>query len=72
MPKPEKNWTVVAGEWISLATLLPACTFVGWLIGHYLDRWLDTKFLTIVFLLAGIASGLVQIVRKFMRDTEGE
>lgn len=68
----EPNWTVIAGEWISLATLLPASTFVGWLIGHYLDKWLGTTYLTLVFLLIGIASGLIQIIRKFQQDTKDE
>ncbi|MCF8039857.1 MAG: AtpZ/AtpI family protein [Desulfohalobiaceae bacterium] len=45
-----------------------ATTFIGLLVGLYLDKWLNTKpWLTIIFLLFGIAAGfknLFQEVRK--------
>ena len=45
-----------------------ATTFIGLLVGLYLDKWLNTKpWLTIIFLLLGIAAGfknLFQEVRK--------
>lgn len=35
-----------------------AATFIGFGMGHYLDRWLDTKpWLTMVFLVLGIIAG---------------
>jgi hypothetical protein len=36
-----------------------------------LDRALGTSFLKVVFLLLGIASGFVQLIRKVLKDTSG-
>jgi len=58
-----------AGEYMSLAFLLPASTFVGYAIGYLLDKAFGTHFLYIVFLLLGIASGFVELLRRLMRDT---
>ncbi|MCF8105250.1 MAG: AtpZ/AtpI family protein [Desulfohalobiaceae bacterium] len=45
-----------------------ATTFIGLLVGLYLDKWLDTSpWLTMIFLLFGIAAGfknMFQEVRK--------
>lgn len=57
-----------AGEYTSLAFLLPAATFVGYGIGYLLDKAFGTHFLYLVFLLLGIISGLVQILRKVLQD----
>lgn len=47
-----------------LAAEMIAGVFVGGLIGWALDNWLGTKpFLLIVFLLLGIAAGLLNTVR---------
>ena len=52
------------GRVIALTTVIPVSGFVGYVIGYYLDRWFDTTFLYVVFLLLGIASGIVQLVRE--------
>ena len=59
----------MAGEYTALAMTLPAATFVGYVIGHLLDRWLGTHFLYIVFLLLGIAAGFVQLIRQVQKDS---
>lgn len=56
------------GRYLPLATALPVCTFVGYAIGYYLDKWLGTTFFYIVFLLLGIAAGLLQVVREATKD----
>ena len=63
---------VLVGEYTSLAFLLPACTFIGYLIGCLLDRAFHTHFLCILFLILGIAAGFVQLVRQLMRDTRND
>ncbi len=51
-----------------IATELVAGVFVGGFIGWLLDRWLGTApFLLIVFLLLGIAAGLLNSVRAAQR-----
>jgi F0F1-type ATP synthase assembly protein I len=62
----------VAAQYLSLAFLLPASTFVGYLIGYLLDRWLGTTFLYLVFLLLGIAAGLIKLIQQFQRDSGGD
>ena len=60
---------VTVGEYTSLAFLLPAATFVGYLVGYLLDKAFGTHFLYIVFLVLGIIAGFVQLVRQLQRDT---
>jgi F0F1-type ATP synthase assembly protein I len=59
----------VVGEYLSLAFLLPVSTFVGYAIGYVLDNVFGTHFLYIPFLLFGIAAGLTQLVRAFLRGS---
>ena len=67
--KETRNFWTSVGEYTSLAFLLPAATVVGYAIGYFLDRALGTSFLKIVFLILGIASGFVQLIRRVQKDT---
>jgi F0F1-type ATP synthase assembly protein I len=60
------------GEYTSLAFLLPASTFVGYVIGYLLDKAFGTHFLYLVFLLLGIAAGFVELIRRLMRDASND
>jgi ATP synthase protein I len=43
-------------------------TFIGLLMGIFLDKWLGTKpWLTIVFLLLGIAAGFKNVFKEIKR-----
>lgn len=55
-------------RFMPLALLLPVSIFVGYGIGFGLDRLLGTNFLYLVFLLLGIASGMVTLVREVTRE----
>ena len=74
MPEPsqpkrkEKPFMVRFGEYSQLAFILPSTIVAGWLIGGLLDRWLGTTYLYLVFLLLGIAGGLIQVIRFAQRD----
>jgi F0F1-type ATP synthase assembly protein I len=59
-------------EYTSLAFLLPLTAVIGYVIGYLLDKAFGTHFLYIVFLLLGIASGFVQLIRILLRDTGGD
>lgn len=51
-----------------IATDMVAGVFVGGFIGYFLDNWLGTApILLIVFLLLGIAAGLLNSVRAAQR-----
>ena len=65
--KPTKA-AISAARYISIASLLPASTFVGYAIGYALDLWLGTQYLKIVFLILGIVAGFMQLVRQLMTD----
>ena len=69
MASGKKPFAVLVGEYTSLAFLLPAATFLGYLMGYLLDKALGTHWLYIPFLILGIASGFVQLIRQLMKDT---
>ena len=56
-------------RYTAIATTLPAAIFAGYLIGYWLDKWLGTTYLKIVFLILGIAGGFAQIIQQLMRDS---
>ena len=60
---PSKSWLVTAARYSQLAFTLPAATFVGWIIGVLLDKWLHTTKLYLVGLLIGIIAGFVELIR---------
>jgi F0F1-type ATP synthase assembly protein I len=55
-------------RYLSMAALLPISTFIGYAIGYGLDRLFGTRFLRIVFLLLGIASGFIEVIREVQKD----
>jgi F0F1-type ATP synthase assembly protein I len=69
-PQPDKNndgngWEMFA-RYSGLAILLPASTFVGYLIGYGLDHLLSTHFLKIVFLVLGTIGGFIDLIREIL------
>ena len=47
-------------------------TFVGYLIGSQLDKWLNTDpWLTIIFLILGIVAGFRELARLAKRMSRG-
>ena len=68
----KKKWSVLVGEYTSLAFMLPTATFVGYALGYLLDKWLGTTWIYIPGLLFGIAAGFVQLIRHLLRDTRDE
>jgi F0F1-type ATP synthase assembly protein I len=66
--KRPDNFMAAAARYTAVAMTLPGATFAGYLIGSALDSWLHTTYLKIVFLILGILSGFVQLIRQLMRD----
>jgi ATP synthase protein I len=64
-----KSIWVIAGEYSSLGFILPSSVVAGYLIGYWLDKWLGTTYLYLVFLVLGIVSGFIQIFR-FLKKHE--
>lgn len=48
---------------LSAGMVFPVSIVIGYGMGYFLDKWLGTTYLKIVFLLFGIAAGFVSFVR---------
>jgi ATP synthase protein I len=60
---------VQLARYSQLALVLPAATFVGWLIGVGLDKWLHTTWLYLAGLILGIVAGFVELIRTVISDS---
>jgi F0F1-type ATP synthase assembly protein I len=72
MPKNQGNLYQQFGKYYGMAFLLPVSMAVGYGIGYMLDRAFGTSFLKVVFLLLGIASGIVELIRELAKDDGGK
>jgi len=55
-------------ELSSLGLMLPSSIAVGLFFGYFLDKWLGTHpWLLIVFLLLGVVSGFLSLLRGLKR-----
>jgi len=68
----KKTPMALASEYMELAFLLPAASFVGYAIGHLLDKAFGTHYLYVVFLILGTVAGFVQLIRKLTRDSAND
>jgi F0F1-type ATP synthase assembly protein I len=68
----DKPFIARAAEYTSLALVLPASTFVGYLIGHWLDGKFGTQWLSILFLILGSVGGFIELIRQIMRDSRDD
>ncbi len=68
MKDKEDGFVASALRYTAIATMLPASTFAGYLIGYWLDRYFGTRHLNVVFLVLGIVGGFTQLVRELMRN----
>jgi F0F1-type ATP synthase assembly protein I len=64
----KQKFLMAAAHYISVASSLPAAIIAGYGIGYFLDLWLHTTFLKIVFLVLGIVAGFMDLIRQLMKD----
>jgi len=70
---PKKDSLVVQlGKYYGLIFVLPAAALVGFGIGYALDKFFHTGFLKIIFLLLGVAAGMIDLFRELTRDDPGK
>jgi len=63
-----KDNTSQLGRALKLSTEMVAAVFVGAIIGFILDNWFDSKpWLTIILFFAGVAAGILNVVRSAKR-----
>ena len=71
-PNSDKKLCLQLARYSQLGLVLPAATFVGWLIGVALDKWLHTTWLYLAGLLLGIVAGFVELIRTVMASESNE
>jgi len=69
---PKDNLAVQLGKYYSLIFLLPASVLVGFGIGYGLDVLFHTSFLRVIFLLLGVAAGIIELIRELSKDDAGK
>jgi F0F1-type ATP synthase assembly protein I len=69
---PKDNPVNQFGKYYGLAFLVPTCILVGYTIGYFLDKWFGTQYLKVVFLLLGIAAGMIELIRELTKDDGGK
>jgi F0F1-type ATP synthase assembly protein I len=65
---PKDNAVQELGKYYTIAFLLPACVLVGFGIGYGLDKLFGTGFLRIIFLILGVAAGIIEVIRELSKD----
>lgn len=69
--KDERNFLYQVARYSHLAFVLPAATFMGWVIGALLDKWLHTSWIYLLGLILGIVAGFVDLIRTVMAAEKG-
>ncbi len=64
---PKKQW-VSAEKYIQLGFTIPASTFVGWLIGSGLGRWMHKDSFALGGLILGTVAGFVYFIRVALSE----
>ena len=67
--KPGNEFFRLMARYSPVIMLMPASAFAGYLIGFGFDYLFSTTFLRLVFLILGVVSGIVQLIRILGRDT---
>ena len=71
-PKPKNTPMQQVGEYMGLAFLLPISVVIGYAIGYYLDQWFGTTYLRIIFLVLGVASGFISLVKELQKREKSD
>jgi hypothetical protein len=56
------------GRYVSLALTLPACVAAGYILGIFVQRWVNWEILPALGIFVGMTTGIVQVVRELSRD----
>lgn len=68
-PKDGNIWQLI-GRYSHLAFVLPGAIIAGLLIGHLLDRWLGTSWITLAGLFVGCIAGFVELIRGIIQSSK--
>ncbi|HET8891209.1 MAG TPA: AtpZ/AtpI family protein [Candidatus Angelobacter sp.] len=67
--KEENIWRQI-GRYSNLAFVLPAAIVAGLVIGHLLDRWLNTSWITLTGLFVGCFAGFAALIRGIIQSSK--
>lgn len=67
-PKQENEFFRLMARYSPILMLMPASALAGYLLGYGLDYLFSTTFLSWIFLVLGVISGIVQLIRILGRD----
>ena len=67
--KEENIWRQI-GRYSNLGFVLPAAIVVGLVIGHLLDRWLNTTWITLAGLFVGCIAGFAELIRGIVQSSK--
>jgi F0F1-type ATP synthase assembly protein I len=67
--KEQNIWQLI-GRYSHLAFVLPAAIIVGLLIGHLMDRWLNTSWITLAGLFVGCIAGFAELIRGIIQSSK--
>lgn len=65
----ENVWRQI-GRYSNMGFILPASVVVGLGIGTLLDRWLKTRWITLVGLLVGCVAGFAELIREIVKASK--
>jgi F0F1-type ATP synthase assembly protein I len=68
-PKEENIWRQI-GRYSTLGFVVPAAIILGLLIGHLLDRWLNTTWITLAGLFVGCITGFGALIRGIIQSNK--
>lgn len=72
-PKPDnranREFFRLMARYSPVIMLMPASAFAGYLVGYGLDYLFGTTYLRSVFLVVGVISGIIQLIRILSRET---
>jgi len=66
----EPNILRQIGRYSNLAFVLPAAIIAGLIIGHLLDKWLNTTWITLAGLFVGCIAGFAELIRGIIQSSK--
>jgi F0F1-type ATP synthase assembly protein I len=66
-PGNQNLWRQI-GRYSTLGFVLPAAIVLGLVVGHLLDRWLNTTWITLAGLFAGCLAGFAALIRGIIQS----
>ena len=71
-PEQKKNVWLLVAKYGHIGFILPACVFVGLLIGSALDKWLGTKWIMVPGIILGSVAGVVELIRVMIKASKDQ